>query len=137
MAYHAMLTAQNQTLAFDLMASVGEVVEVGENLMDAVTAVSGSGPAYIFLMQEAMEAAAIKMGLSEDVARKLSVSTIRGAGELMRVSQEKPAQLRQNVSSRGGTTLAALEVMMTNGRMADMMEEAMLAARNRSKELGQ
>jgi pyrroline-5-carboxylate reductase len=137
MAYHAMLTAQNQTLAFDLMASVGEVVEVGENLMDAVTAVSGSGPAYIFLMQEAMEAAAIKMGLSEDVARKLSVSTIRGAGELMRVSQEKPAQLRQNVSSRGGTTLAALEVMMTNSRMADMMEEAMLAARNRSKELGQ
>ena len=55
----------------------------------------------------------------------------------MRVSQEKPAQLRQNVSSRGGTTLAALEVMMTNSRMADMMEEAMLAARNRSKELGQ
>ncbi len=136
-AHHAMLTSQNNALAFNLMASVGDVVEVEEHLMDAVTAVSGSGPAYIFLMQEAMEAAAIKMGLSQDVARKLSVSTIRGAGELMRVSQDMPAQLRQNVSSRGGTTLAALDVMMTDNRMADMMEEAMLAARNRSEELGQ
>lgn len=136
-AHHARLSQENQTLAHHLMAAVGEVVEVDENLMDAVTAVSGSGPAYIFLMQEAMEAAAIKMGLAEDVARKLSVSTIRGAGELMRLSQDPPAQLRQNVSSRGGTTLAALEVMMTNNRMADMMEEAMMAARNRSEELGQ
>jgi len=135
-ANHAKLTPENKTLAVSLMSAVGEVVEVKEHLMDAVTAVSGSGPAYIFLLQEAMEAAAIKMGLSKEVARTLTVSTIRGAGELMRASPEQPAQLRQNVSSPGGTTLAALEVLMTDSRMEKMMEEAMLAARNRSEELG-
>ena len=119
-----------------MLNAVGEVIEVEEHLMDAVTAVSGSGPAYIFHLQEAMEAKAIAMGIDADAARLMTMATIRGAAELMWQSDEPPAKLRQNVSSPGGTTLAALDHLMGNDALIKLMAKAMEAARNRSAELG-
>jgi pyrroline-5-carboxylate reductase len=133
---HPALTADNRQFGLAMLNAVGEVIEVEEHLMDAVTAVSGSGPAYIFHLQEAMEAKAIAMGIDADAARLMTMATIRGAAELMWQSDEPPAKLRQNVSSPGGTTLAALDHLMGNDALIKLMAKAMEAARNRSAELG-
>ena len=103
--------------------------------MDAVTAVSGSGPAYGFLLVEAMEAAGIVAGLPDTLARKLAVETVAGAGEMMMQSEISPAKLRENVTSPGGTTAAALNILMAKGGVADLMEEAVRMAAIRSVEL--
>lgn len=109
-----------------------------EALMDAVTALSGSGPAYIFLLAEAMAAAGAAAGLPADLADRLARATVSGAGELLRQSPEPAAKLRENVTSPGGTTAAALTVLMNeqNG-FTPLLTTALAAAAERSRQLAQ
>lgn len=119
-----------------LLSAVGEVGWVeDEALIDAVTAVSGSGPAYVFLLAEAMAAAGVKAGLSPDLAMKLARATISGSGELLRQSDLPAATLRQNVTSPGGTTAAALDVLMAPDGLESLMTRAIAAATKRGREL--
>jgi pyrroline-5-carboxylate reductase len=127
-------TAADLDLAARLMESVGVVVRVPESLQDAVTAVSGSGPAYVFYLAEAMIAAGMEMGLSAADARVMTVNTILGAGELLAASDEDPAVLRANVTSPNGTTAAAIASMEASS-IRDAIKAAMTAARDRSIEL--
>lgn len=123
-------------LAVTLLSAVGSVVELeDEDLMDAVTAVSGSGPAYVFLLAEAMTAAGIDAGLPSELAKKLAEATVAGAGALIEESEDAPDQLRINVTSKGGTTAAALGVLMADDGMHALLRRAVLAARDRSVEL--
>jgi len=103
--------------------------------MDAVTAVSGSGPAYVFLLVEALAQAAAAAGLPAHLAAKLARETVTGAAELLHRSALDAATLRQNVTSPGGTTAAALQVLMSDNGLAPLMEEAVAAATKRSREL--
>ena len=103
--------------------------------MDAVTAISGSGPAYVFLLIEALSAAGINAGLPSELAFRLANETVRGAGELATVSVEPPEQLRINVTSPGGTTEAALDVLMAKNGLSQLVEHAVSAATKRSQEL--
>ena len=124
-------------LAYRLLSAVGDVVYLdNEGLMDAVTAVSGSGPAYVFLLAEAMSVAGVNAGLPESLANELAKATVCGAGALMASVDTPPATLRENVTSRGGTTAAALSVLMADGALSQLMTEAIDAAKNRSIELG-
>lgn len=125
-------------LARVLMLSVGQVVELeGEDQIDAVTAVSGSGPAYVFHLIEAMAAAGIAEGLSADVAMQLARATVCGAGELAYRSSEPASQLRINVTSPGGTTAAALAVLMDEATgFPPLLRRAVKAAADRGRELG-
>jgi len=119
-----------------LLRAVGEVGWVeDEALMDAVTAVSGSGPAYVFLLAEALEAAALAQRLPPDLARRLARTTVAGAGALLAASPDEAATLRRNVTSPGGTTAAALEVLMASGGLPDLMRAAVDAATRRSRQL--
>lgn len=119
-----------------LMQAVGESIWVDhETQLDAVTAVSGSGPAYVFYVIEAMVAAGVRMGLSPEQAHQLSVGTLVGASELARASSESPAVLRERVTSKGGTTHAAISRLQADG-VAALIEQAMLAAAERAKTLG-
>jgi len=119
-----------------LLAAIGDSTWVeDEALMDAVTAVSGSGPAYVFLLIEALAAAGVRVGLPPDLALLLARETVAGAGELARQSSETPARLRENVSSPGGTTLAALDILMAKNGLPDLLERAIAAATARSREL--
>ena len=103
--------------------------------MDAVTAVSGSGPAYVFLLAEELARAGVEAGLPEALATKLARETLAGSGELLRRSDHSAASLRQNVTSPGGTTAAALEVLMGTGGLQSLMTRAVAAATRRSREL--
>lgn len=125
-------------LAKSLMAAVGQVVELtGEDQIDAVTAVSGSGPAYVFHLIETMAAAGEAEGLPADVAMQLARATVCGAGELAFQSPESAAQLRINVTSPGGTTAAALGVLMDAGAgFPALLRRAVKAAADRGRELG-
>ena len=135
--YGGMAPQAVTALAGQLLAAIGEVVVLDdEGLMDAVTAVSGSGPAYVFLLTEAMTAAGIKAGLPEVLAKQLAEATVAGAGALVAESEEPPSQLRVNVTSKGGTTAAALAVLMADDGMGPLLERAIKAARDRSVELG-
>ena len=117
--------------------AVGEVVWLGdETAMDAVTAVSGSGPAYVFHLVEALAAAGQREGLPADMAMRLARATVSGAGELLNRSPESADVLRRNVTSPGGTTAAALDVLMADDGMAALMRRAVAAAASRSRELG-
>ena len=125
-------------LAGQLLAAVGQVVHVqDEALMDGVTALSGSGPAYVFLLVEAMTEAGIKAGLPDDLAGELAKATVCGAGALMAAVDTAPAILRENVTSKGGTTAAALAVLMADDGLASLMTKAVAAAKARSIELGE
>lgn len=117
-----------------ILGAIGIVVRVEESLMDAVTALSGSGPAYIYYVAEAMIAAGIEAGLSEPVARELTIQTILGAGQLLATSGETPAELRRKVTSPGGTTEAALRVL-ADRQLQDIFVEAITAAKRRGAEL--
>ena len=124
-------------LATQLLAAVGQVVHLqDEGLMDAVTAVSGSGPAYVFLLVEAMSAAGIKAGIPDDLAIELAMATVCGAGALMAAVDMPPSVLRENVTSKGGTTAAALAVLMADDGLDALMTKAVAAAKTRSIELG-
>ena len=119
-----------------LLNAVGEVVWVEEEgLIDAVTGVSGSGPAYVFLLVEAMAKAGVAAGLPPETALKLARKTVEGAGELLRQSPEPAEILRKNVTSPNGTTAAALEVLMAKDGLDPLMEKAIAAATRRAKEL--
>jgi pyrroline-5-carboxylate reductase len=125
-----------RVLASDLLAATGDIEWVeDEKLIDAVTAVSGSGPAYVFLLAEAMTEAAIAAGLPAELAAKLARETIAGSGELLRRSTLSAATLRENVTSPGGTTAAALEVLMGPGGLETLMTTAVAMAARRSREL--
>jgi pyrroline-5-carboxylate reductase len=129
---------QARDLASQLLAAVGQVVHVqDEALMDGVTALSGSGPAYVFLLVEAMTEAGIKAGLPDDLAGELAKATVCGAGALMAAVDTAPAILRENVTSKSGTTAAALAVLMANDGLASLMTKAVAAAKARSIELGE
>jgi pyrroline-5-carboxylate reductase len=126
------------TFVDTLLAASGEVAAVeSEDLMDAVTAVSGSGPAYVFHFIEALTAAAESAGLPRQTARLLAMQTVHGAAVLAFESQEDPGKLRQQVTSPNGTTAAALAVLMGEDRLKKLVGEAVEAARLRSIELGQ
>jgi pyrroline-5-carboxylate reductase len=123
-------------LAHRLLAATGTVAWVeDEALMDAVTAVSGSGPAYVFLLAEALAQAGAAAGLPQPLAEKLARETIAGAGELLYRSALDAATLRENVTSPGGTTAAALEVLMGKDGLATLMKKAVAAATERSRKL--
>jgi pyrroline-5-carboxylate reductase len=123
-------------LAVAVMGTVGSVVEVKEDLMDAVTGVSGSGPAYVFLFIEALIEAGVAQGLSRDVARILAGETVRGAAEIFVRDPRHPAELKDLVTSPGGTTVAALAALESTG-FRGIIIEAVGAATKRSRELGQ
>ncbi len=119
-----------------LMEAVGEVAWIDdEALMDAVTAVSGSGPAYVFLLAECLGGAGEAAGLPAELAQKLARATVSGAGELLNQSGESAAQLRRNVASPGGTTEAALQVLMEKDGLPALMREAVKRATQRSRDL--
>jgi len=125
-----------RALADALLRATGSVEWVDdENLMDAVTAVSGSGPAYVFLLAEELARAGVEAGLPLELATKLARETVAGSGELLHRSDAPSATLRQNVTSPGGTTAAALEVLMGPDGLQSLLTRAVAAATKRSKEL--
>lgn len=130
--------ADGLALARALMSAVGQVVELdGEHQIDAVTAVSGSGPAYVFHLIEAMAAGGVAQGLSPEVAMQLARATVCGAGELAWQSPDPASQLRINVTSPGGTTAAALAVLMdAETGFPPLLKRAVQAAADRGRELG-
>jgi pyrroline-5-carboxylate reductase len=130
------VTPEQRTLCSDLMAAVGAVAWVDdERQMDAVTAVSGSGPAYVFLLIECLEQAAVEMGLGRELAKQLATMTVAGAGAYALSADEGAAQLRQRVTSPGGTTQAALAVLMSEHGLTELIDRAVRAATARSREL--
>jgi pyrroline-5-carboxylate reductase len=130
------VTDAQKRLCHHLLEAVGEVAWVDdEALMDAVTAVSGSGPAYVFLLAECLAAAGRDAGLADDLAARLARSTVAGAGELLYRAGEPPEQLRRNVTSPGGTTAAALDVLMADDGLAPLLSRAVAAAVKRGRDL--
>ena len=128
--------AAQRAIADALLRATGPVEWVeDEKLMDAVTAVSGSGPAYVFLLAEELARAGVEAGLPAELATKLARETVAGSGELLHRSDQPAATLRQNVTSPGGTTAAALEVLMANDGLQPLMIRAVAAATKRSIEL--
>ena len=131
------ITTEDRTLSETICNAVGQSVWVTEEkLMDAVTAVSGSGPAYVFAFLEALQSAAEKLGLDSQSARKLAYATLAGATQLAQNSSEPASVLREKVTSKGGTTAAALEVLNHEGWHA-ILEKAIAAADQRGKVLGE
>lgn len=129
------VSTEQSNVAESILRSVGKTLWVdSEDMIDVVTAVSGSGPAYYFLVLEAMQKTAKKLGLSDDDARLLVEETAFGAIKLALISDNDPTILRQQVTSKGGTTEAAINKLVSGG-MVELFEEAMIAATIRSKEL--
>lgn len=133
---NAAVTPEQRQRAHALLAASGAVEWIDdESLMDAVTAVSGSGPAYVFLLAETLTKAGIEAGLPAPLAAKLARETVSGAGELLRQSPLDPATLRRNVTSPAGTTAAALAVLMAADGLDPLMRKAVAEAAKRSREL--
>lgn len=132
-----LVTAQQRNIADALLQAVGDVGWVeSEPLIDAVTAISGSGPAYVFYLAECMAAAGEALGLAPELSMQLARATVSGAGEMLRQLPDDAATLRKNVTSPGGTTAAALDVLMGEGGLSPLMRRAAVAARDRARELG-
>jgi pyrroline-5-carboxylate reductase len=130
------VSAAQRAVAGALLRATGSVEWIDdEKLMDAVTAVSGSGPAYVFLLAEELARAGVEAGLPPELATKLARETVAGSGELLHRSELSSTTLRQNVTSPGGTTAAALEVLMGPDGMQTLLIRAVAAATRRSKEL--
>lgn len=130
------VTSAQTAMTEALLSAGGQVHHVGnEHLIDVVTAVSGSGPAYVFHMVEALEAAAIKIGLPEELAPDFARQTIMGAAGLLETSEESAATLRENVTSPNGTTQAALDILMGADGLPFLMSKTVKAALARAKEL--
>jgi pyrroline-5-carboxylate reductase len=130
------VTNAQKLIATKLLGAVGEVGWVeDESLIDGVTAISGSGPAYVFLMIECLAQAGARVGLAPDLAAQLALATVAGSGELARQSTDNASVLRQNVTSPGGTTAAALDVLMGENGLQELISQAVLAAEKRSREL--
>ena len=128
-------TADHLDLARQVLEAVGAVQVLDEALLDAVTAVSGTGPAYVFLLAEALTEAAVREGLPRDVAETFVNQTVRGAGHLLTETGKGPFELRSQVTSPGGTTAAAVHVLEERGFRA-LVEDAVRAAAQRARELG-
>ena len=124
------------TSATRMLEVIGRVAQVNEDLQDAVTAISGSGPAYVFAFMEALESAGVELGLPPDTARALVLQTLAGASLLARLSEHDPGELRRRVTSPGGTTQEALGVLTGEGELARLIARATRAARDRSIQLG-
>jgi len=130
------VTAAQRGVADALLRATGAVEWTGdESLMDAVTAVSGSGPAYLFLLAEELARAGVAAGLPAELAERLARETVAGSGELLHRSNDPAATLRRNVTSPGGTTAAALEVLMGEDGLRPLLTRAVAAATKRSKDL--
>jgi pyrroline-5-carboxylate reductase len=127
-------TAKDVMFARSIFESAASIVEVTEDKIDAVTAISGSGPAYFYFLVEQMIQAGIDMGLTPVQARLLATKTAAGAGTMLKLSSDSPAELRRKVTSPGGTTQAAITYLETNNA-AGILIDAMKAAQKRSKEL--
>jgi pyrroline-5-carboxylate reductase len=119
-----------------VLGAVGSTIRLEEDLLDAVTAVSGTGPAYVFLLSEAMIEAAIREGIPRHAAERLVRETVKGAGAMLTAVDAPPEQLRAQVTSPGGTTAAAMHVLEGQGFRA-LMEDAVRAATGRSREMGE
>lgn len=133
---NALVSAAQRAVAFELMAAVGAVEWLDdEGLMDAVTAVSGSGPAYVFLLIESLAAAGAAVGLDAALAMRLAKVTVAGAGAYAAMAAENAAELRRRVTSPGGTTEAALRVLAGEGGFPALLERAVRAAAARGREL--
>lgn len=129
-------TDRQKQLAHELLSSIGTVEWLeSENLIDAVTAVSGSGPAYFFYLTECLAHAGTRIGLPRELSAKLAQATMIGAGELLAQTQLPPGKLRHDVTSPGGTTAAALEVLMAEPGLSDLMQRAVADAKRRAEEL--
>lgn len=132
-----LVNEETKALVTDLLKSTGATAWIDrEDLMDAVTAISGSGPAYVFHFVECLTAAGIKLGLPDDLAETLAKQTVMGSGHLVATSDTPPAILREQVTSPGGTTAAALSVFMQEQALQRLVEAATAAARDRGAELG-
>lgn len=135
LAYGRHATKEHMNIAGTLFEAIGSVCTVEEEQLDAVTGLSGSGPAYVYYLVEAMEKAGREVGLEPEIARQLTLQTLIGAAHMLQSTQEEPEILRQQVTSPGGTTMAAIETLQSLG-----FQEAILAAirsaTERSKELG-
>jgi pyrroline-5-carboxylate reductase len=129
------VSVEDATLARKLFSAIGIAVDIEESLMDAVTAVSGSGPAYLFMLAEAMIEGGVDAGLTREVATSLVQQTMLGASALLDRDVRSAGELREAVTSKGGTTAAALECMNTNG-VPKAIRDAVIAARDRGLELG-
>jgi pyrroline-5-carboxylate reductase len=133
---NAHTTGKQKKIATKLLQAAGETVWVkNEQLMNAVTAISGSGPAYVFLFLEALIKAGTAHGLPQDIAKQLALHTLTGSGKLARLSKEPLSKLRANVTSKGGTTEAALSVLTKNRQFESLLAEAVSEAVKRAKEL--
>jgi pyrroline-5-carboxylate reductase len=134
---NARVKPQDAAFIADLLAASGKVTSIAdESLMDAVTAVSGSGPAYVFHFIECLTAAGEAAGLPAETAKLLAMQTVYGAAALAEASDEEPGELRRQVTSPNGTTAAALSVLMGEDRLKTLVTEAVEAARARGVELG-
>jgi len=130
------VTPQDKTWIEQVVATTGALLWVSdEHLLDAVTAISGSGPAYVFFFIEAMVEAGVKMGLSAEQATQLAIGTFEGASQLAKTATEPPSVLRERVTSKGGTTYAAL-TSMQNAKVGELFQTALQAAQHRAHELG-
>lgn len=132
---NANVNPQMRKRILDLLSSIGVVKEVEEDELHTVTALSGSGPAYVYYMVEALEEAAIANGLSNEVARELIIQTFEGAAAMLRQTGEEPELLRRNVTSPGGTTEAGLKTL-ENRSFKETIHECINSAERRSRELG-
>ncbi len=127
---------RHKDVCTNLLSAIGEVGWVDdEDLIDVATAVSGSGPAYVFWLTECLAKAGVGAGLAPDLAERLAAATVAGSGELMRLSNQAPSTLRENVTSPNGTTYAALQVLMADDGLGPLMQRAVDAAARRSREL--
>ena len=133
-AASAKVSSDELKIATELFSTTGEVVVVTEDKIDAVTALSGSGPAYFFYFIEAMVKAGVELGLTDEIASKLAIETISGSAAMLKESNLDAAILRKNVTSPKGTTAAALEVF-SNSDLENIISKAMSAAKNRAQEL--
>ena len=130
------VSAKQRQTCTALLEAVGEVAWVEEErLLDPVTAVSGGGPAYVFLFVECLAQAGIESGLPEALAWRIARATVAGSGELLRESPEPPSALREHVTSPGGTTLEALKILMASNGLQPLISRAIAAATKRSREL--
>jgi pyrroline-5-carboxylate reductase len=129
-------TARDRQLLGELLSAVGKAFLLDEKLLDAVTGLAGSGPAFVYLMIEALSDGGVLMGLPREVATALAAQTVRGAAEMVLITSEHPAALKDRVASPGGTTIAGLQALETGGLRAALIDAVQAAAR-RSMELGQ
>lgn len=134
LAYGEHVSVEQQRIAKSIFEAVGDAVVVSEDQLDAVTGLSGSGPAYIYMVIEAMIDGGVKMGLSRDIATKLAIQTVLGSAKLAKTSRLHPAILRDQVTTPGGTTINAIHELESHGLRA-MLINAVVTATERSKEL--